>query len=93
MAKGKSGVCNITQKLREMGGAENIVTAQLDLIATIPDAVAPQPEMWIVVSQYDGPGWFNGQWKVFGPFLSELAANTDTGKLSKWWKRKQIYKT
>lgn len=32
--------------------------AQLDLIVTIPDAIAPQPAMWLCVALYDGPGKF-----------------------------------
>lgn len=67
--------------------------AQLDLITSLPDAVSPQPDLWIVIAQYCGPGWAHGNWKVFGPFFTEMEAEREAGKLNKWMKRKQIYKT
>lgn len=69
------------------------MTAQLDLIASIPDAVTPQPTMWIVIAQYCGPGWAHGNWKVFGPFITEIEAERASEKFNRWMKRRQIFKT
>lgn len=69
------------------------MTSQLDLITSIPDAVAPQPDMWIVVAQYCGPGWAHGNWKIIGPCFSPGEAEATANGLNKWMKRRQIYKT
>lgn len=70
------------------------MTAQLDLIASLPDTTpAPQPDLWIIIARYEGPGWAHGNWKVYGPCLSPAEAEKTADSLNKWMKRRQIFKT
>ncbi len=58
----------------------------------IPDVAPVTPTLFVVVACYCGPNWFNGNWKVFGPWVSQIRAEEEAKALNKWYRKRKIYR-
>lgn len=66
--------------------------SQTELRMEIPESPVLTPTLWIVLACYKGPGRWNGNWKQWGPFVSEEAAKQHAAELGKWYIRRTVWR-
>lgn len=66
--------------------------SQAELFEELPDVVPPTPDVYAVLAVYEGPGPHHGVWKLFGPFATPAAAHAKADGLSRWYRRRRIFR-